>query len=76
MCGLTSPFAWWMGRNDLKKMSKGQMDREGESLTQAGHIMGIIGTVIATIPALIGLVFAALWLVAVVVLGVAAQSGA
>ncbi len=34
-----------MGRNDLKKMDAKMMDPEGRSLTQAGWVCGIIGTI-------------------------------
>ncbi len=37
-------LAWILGRSDLKQMKAGTMDREGEGLTQAGMIMGIIMT--------------------------------
>ena len=37
-------MAWVMGRSDLAKIRAGMMDRDGEGLTQAGMIMGIIGT--------------------------------
>jgi hypothetical protein len=34
--------AWVMGSNDLREMAAGRMDREGEGLTQAGKIIGIV----------------------------------
>jgi DNA-directed RNA polymerase subunit RPC12/RpoP len=36
--------AWVMGRTDLAKMRRGDMDREGEGLTYAGRVCGIIAT--------------------------------
>lgn len=33
-----------MGRNDLKKIKGGRMDRSGADVTQAGWICGIVGT--------------------------------
>jgi hypothetical protein len=45
-CIVTGIIAWVMGRNDLAEMNAGRMDREGYSLTQAGMICGIIGTVL------------------------------
>jgi predicted Zn finger-like uncharacterized protein len=33
-----------MGRNDLKKIKAGQMDKSGADITQAGWICGIVGT--------------------------------
>ena len=38
--------AWIMGGNDLKEMRAGAMDPTGEGLTNAGRIIGIIGTVL------------------------------
>jgi predicted Zn finger-like uncharacterized protein len=50
LCGIVGlPLgiaAWVMGRRDLVKMRQNMMDREGEDLTQAGWICGIIGTVL------------------------------
>lgn len=70
-CGITCPFAWWMGRADLKKMDAGTMEPSGRSMTQAGHIVGIIGTVLVVIPAVLGLVITVLYCLALLVLGVA-----
>src|SRR4051812_44771126 len=39
-------FAWVMGSNDLHKIRSGIMDPSGESITQAGYICGIIGSVL------------------------------
>jgi hypothetical protein len=49
--------AWVMGRRDLKKMRGGSMDREGDGLTQAGLICGIIGTVLGSVGLLCFLVY-------------------
>jgi len=44
-CGLIlGPIAWIMGATDLREIRGGRMDREGEGLTSAGRICGIIGT--------------------------------
>lgn len=45
------PVPWLWGNRDLKLMKSGQMDSQGESLTQAGRICGMI----ASIPLLFGL---------------------
>lgn len=45
-CQLLAVPAWIMGRADLAAMREGRMDPSGEGVTQAGHICGIIGTVI------------------------------
>jgi hypothetical protein len=38
--------AWVMGHKDLQKIRSNQMDREGEGLTLAGRVLGIVGTVL------------------------------
>jgi GYF domain 2 len=45
-CQLFSVAAWVMGHADLKEINAGRMDPAGRGLTQAGMIIGIIGTVI------------------------------
>jgi predicted Zn finger-like uncharacterized protein len=44
-CQIFGPVAWLMANNDLAEMRSGRMDPEGKSLTNAGRICGIIGTV-------------------------------
>jgi hypothetical protein len=46
VCPLTGPFAWVMGNTDMAEIRGGRMDPEGEGLTQAGRILGIISSVI------------------------------
>jgi hypothetical protein len=36
--------AWVMGNNDMAAIRRGEMDPEGEGMTQAGRICGIVGT--------------------------------
>jgi hypothetical protein len=43
-CPIFAPIAWYMGNADLKEIRAGRMDREGESLTNIGRILGIVGT--------------------------------
>ena len=45
-CPVVSPFAWVMGSNDLRAMDERRMDPEGRSNTQAGKILGIVGTIL------------------------------
>ena len=45
-CAPLGIFAWVMGSNDLSEMRRGQMDRSGEGLTQAGRILGIVSSVV------------------------------
>lgn len=45
-CVIFAPVAWIMGNADMKEIRAGTMDPEGESLTNIGRILGIIGTVL------------------------------
>jgi hypothetical protein len=47
------PIAWIMGNNDLAAIRAGRMDPEGEGLTNAGRVCGIIGTILAILQVLI-----------------------
>ena len=46
ICGIV---AWVMGNKDLQEMAAGRMDREGQGLTQAGKICGMISVILAII---------------------------
>ena len=54
---ILGPIAWIMGNNDLREMRAGRMDREGEGLTNAGRICGIIGTSLGAVSLLCCLVY-------------------
>lgn len=41
-CPVFSVMAWIMGASDLREMRAGRMDAQGMGLTQAGHILGVI----------------------------------
>lgn len=45
-CQIFSIVAWVMGYSDMKEIKAGRMDPAGRGLTQAGMIIGIIGTVL------------------------------
>ncbi|MCA9119075.1 MAG: hypothetical protein H6822_23360 [Planctomycetaceae bacterium] len=45
-CQIFSVAAWVMGHGDLKEINAGRMDPQGRGLTQAGMIIGIVGTVL------------------------------
>jgi hypothetical protein len=60
VCGVTGIFAWVMGKRDLDLISRGLMDREGEGLTKAGYILGIIGTILFMIQLLVVVAYIAL----------------
>lgn len=41
------PIAWIMGNSDLREIREGRMDPEGEGMTQAGRILGMVATIMA-----------------------------
>jgi len=45
-CAPVAVVAWVMGRSDLAKIDAGVMDPAGRGTTQAGRILGIVGTVL------------------------------
>jgi predicted Zn finger-like uncharacterized protein len=45
-CGIFAPIAWIMGNTDLKEIRAGRMDPEGESNTNIGRILGMVGTIL------------------------------
>jgi hypothetical protein len=65
VCGLVAIFAWVLGKRDLDLIKRGLMDREGEALTKAGYILGIVGTILFLIQVLFVVAYFAL--VAVVI---------
>lgn len=62
--------AWIMGKGDLAKIDAGLMDPMGRGTTQAGMVLGIIGTVLF----ILSLVLGVLLLAAAVVIPAFAQS--
>ncbi len=56
MCPPLGVVAWSMGSADLKEMDAGTMDNSGRSITNAGRILGMIGTLMLALVAV--LVFA------------------
>ena len=74
--GLAIPFgiiAWIMGNSDLAEIRAGRMDPEGEGLTQAGRIMGMI-SVILTIVAVLS-VFGFFGCIMIGIMGAAGAAG-
>ena len=51
VCQIFSPFAWSMGASDLREMRAGRMDNSGYGMTQAGVVLGIIGTILLIVAA-------------------------
>ena len=45
-CAPVAIVAWVMGRGDLAKIDAGVMDPAGRGTTQAGMILGIVGTIL------------------------------
>jgi hypothetical protein len=63
-CFIFGIIAWVMGNSDLQAMAEGRMDRDGEGLTKAGKILGIVsvcllivGVVIQVLAMVLGLGF-------------------
>lgn len=73
LCQPLGIAAWIMGNNDLRAMREGRMDPSGESVTNAGKICGIIGTVLLCISTLMGCGYL---LLMVLFIGGAAAAGA
>jgi len=46
-----------MGNTDLKAMDSGTMDSSGRAITNAGRVLGIIGTLLLVVGGLAGLAF-------------------
>ena len=53
ICWPLGIVAWVMGNGDLKEMDAGAMDPSGRSMTNAGRICGIIGTILLIIGTLV-----------------------
>jgi len=63
-CPIFSVMAWIMGSSDLREMRAGRMDARGMGLTQAGHILGVIYSLLWLVVLVIG-IFVGLLLLAV-----------
>jgi len=59
-------MAWVMGASDLKKMKAGYMDSDGQGITTAGMVLGIIFTLLILVPIALYLFFA-MFLIAVAI---------
>ena len=53
ICWPLGIVAWVMGNGDLKEMDSGAMDPSGRSMTNAGRICGMIGTILLIIGVLV-----------------------
>ena len=72
VCFICGIIAWVMGNGDIREMDAGRMDPSGRGMTQAGRIIGIIGTVLGSI-ALIWVIIS--FGIAAVAVGGAAAAG-
>lgn len=55
VCAILGPFAWSMGNKDLAEMAAGRMDKEGQGMTNAGKICGLIGTILLGVGVIFGI---------------------
>jgi hypothetical protein len=53
-CPVFGVLAWVMGSNDLSEMRQGTMDPQGQSLTEAGRMIGMIHTFLFIAALLVG----------------------
>ena len=44
-CQLCAPFAWYIGKNEVKAIKEGTSPAAGQGTAMAGMILGIIGTI-------------------------------
>jgi hypothetical protein len=56
ICGFVAPFAWWLGRKELKAIKSGKSPASSLGTAKAAIILGIIGTVITVVAIVIALV--------------------
>jgi hypothetical protein len=54
--------AWAMGHGDLKKIQAGTMDPRGRGRTQAGKILGMIGTLLSILVVLAAIALLIYWI--------------
>jgi TRAP-type C4-dicarboxylate transport system permease small subunit len=44
-CGVLAPIAWYIGKQELQAIERGEAPAGGQGSAKAGQILGIIGTV-------------------------------
>lgn len=54
ICAPLAIVAWVMGQGDLGKIRAGMMDPAGQGSTQAGMILGIVGTILFILSIVVG----------------------
>lgn len=45
-CGVLAPIAWYLGKQELDAIRRGELPPAGEGSAKAGMILGIIGTIL------------------------------
>ena len=58
VCGIIAPFAWVMGRSTLAEIDSSRGALGGRGAANAGYILGIVGTVLLGLAALMVILFA------------------
>lgn len=65
VCQVVAPFAWVMGRRALAEIDAQPGRYDGRQMVQAGHVLGIVGSVILVLGLLGGLAYLGLFFAAV-----------
>ena len=66
-----SPFAWVVGRNEVRAVDAGRRDPANRGVGLAGQILGIIGTVLLAL----GIVFIVVVIVIAIAVGTSTVNG-
>jgi hypothetical protein len=53
ICSLVAPFAWAIGKKSVDNIAANPGQYAGEGMAKAGHIMGIIGTILLIVSAVL-----------------------
>ena len=48
-CQIAGPIAWYMGRQELRRIRAGLVSRQDEGTAKTGMILGIVSTVLLTL---------------------------
>jgi hypothetical protein len=60
-CPIFAVLAWILGSSDLQEMRHGTMDPRGRGMTEAGRILGVLGTLLGLGMMLIGFFMLVFW---------------
>lgn len=61
VCQFFAPFAWWKANRVLEEIRSSPVPLDGESEVNIGRILGIVGTVLLALTAVMFAVLAALY---------------